>query len=99
MTGAVVSDEDILDLWRLAGAVSIGGLLGAVAEHGLGGERLAYYERCDPDCGAPYLLCGVQLDPGYHAVVSVPGGMLSWGMLLPRTGTPEEAWHLEWEME
>jgi hypothetical protein len=98
MTGAAVSDEAILELWRLAGAATIGGLLGAVAEHGLGGQRLAYYERCDPGCGAPYLLYGLQLDPGYHAVVAVPGGgMLSWGMLLPRTGTPEEAWWLEWE--
>ena len=35
---------------------------------------------------------------GYHAVLVAPAGMMiSWGMVLPQLGDPEEAWYLDWE--
>jgi hypothetical protein len=98
-TGALASQLDILALWETTGACTLGDLLEAAREHGLGGERLAYFERCDPDLGTDGLLYGVQLDRGYHAALAAPGGMISWCRYVPREGTPEEAWHLEWEAE
>jgi len=98
-TGAFPSSLDVLALWEKAGVCSIGDLLEATREHGLAGNRLAYFERCDPDSGISGLLYGVQLGRGYHAALCAPGGMISWCRLVPREGTPEEAWWLEWENE
>jgi hypothetical protein len=100
-TGIVLPDEAVLGLHARAGITSLAGLLERAAAEGLAGPgtRLAYYEPCDPDDPAPGLLYGIQLPHGYHAVLAHPAGMLSWGAVLPRDGTPEEAWWLEWEAE
>jgi hypothetical protein len=97
-TGAVVSASDIIGLWLATEGRELGELFEAARELGLGGERLSYFERCDPDAGVPGLVYGITLGTGrYHAALAVPGGMVSWCRLLPRDGTPEEAWWLEWE--
>jgi hypothetical protein len=98
-TGALASQLDILALWETTGACTLGDLLEAAREYGLAGNRLAYFERCDHDLVVPGLVYGVQLDRGYHAALCAPGGMISWCRYVPREGTPEEAWHLEWEAE
>jgi hypothetical protein len=101
-TGIIVPDESVLVLHELVRPATIGGLLEYLAAEGFPGTsvKLAHFERCDPDAGAPGLVYGLQLGRGYHAVVGYPGGaMASWGMLLRRAGTPEEAWWLEWEDE
>jgi hypothetical protein len=101
-TGIIVPDESVLVLHELVRPAGIGNLLEYLAAEGFPGTgvKLAHFERCDPDTGAPGLIYGVQLGRGYHAVVGYPdGAMASWGMLLARSGTPEEAWWLEWEDE
>jgi hypothetical protein len=100
-TGILVPDQAVLDLHNRVQPASIAVLLEYLRAEGFPGseEKLAYYERCDPDSGTPGLIYGVQLGRGYHAVMSYPGAMASWGMLLARAGTPEEAWWLEWEAE
>ena len=98
-TGACVQPSDIIEFWQLAGNVPLGELFEAAREHGLGGEHLAYFEQCDPDCGSPGLIYGVQLGSGYHAALATDDGMISWCRALPRDGTLEEAWWLEWEGE
>ena len=100
-TGAMAGTSDILELWRITGITTLGELFEAAAEHGLAGNRLSYFERCDPGYDIPgiSLIYGVQLHRGYHAALAVPGAMISWCTLVPRDGTPEEAWWLEWEGE
>jgi hypothetical protein len=98
-TGACVTPADIIALWQKAGNVTLGELLDAAREHGLGGEKLAYFEQCDPEAGSPGLIYGVRLGSGYHAALATGDGMISWCRALPRDGTPEEAWWLEWEGE
>lgn len=100
-TGSIVPEASVLALHEAVRPARLGDLLEYLAVEGFPGtgEKLAHFERCDPDCGAPGLLFGVQLGRGYHAVVSYPDAMASWGMLLRRAGTPEEAWWLEWESE
>ena len=95
-TGVIAADEEILALHYLVHPVSLADLLEYVALEGFAGARLKSFRPCDPDAVVPGLVCGVQLPAGYHAVLAHPAGMISWGMLLPRHGTPAEAWHLEW---
>lgn len=97
-TGITASDEEVLALHERAGVVTLANLFEAAAD-GFAGTRLAWFERCDPGTVAPGLVYGVQLPAGYHAVLSHPAGMLTWGRLMPWYGTPEEAWWLEWEAE
>lgn len=100
VTGALADIADILELWDRVEGSTIGDLLEAVKEHGLAGERLSYFERADPDADVPGLLYGICLSPGrYHVAVGIPGGLISWCRVVPREGTPEEAWWLEWEGE
>jgi hypothetical protein len=99
--GIAVPDEEILVLHYSSGLITLADLLERVAAEGFpagarGIARLDTWTRCDPGTAVPGLLYGVQLDCGYHAVVAVPGGMTSWGGIWPRSGTPGEAWHLEW---
>jgi hypothetical protein len=96
-TGTAASPAAIIELWELAGAVTLGGLFEAASEYGLGGQRLARFGRCDPDSVVPGLIYGVILGGRYHAALAAPGGMITWCRMLPRDGTPDEAWHLEWE--
>ena len=36
---------------------------------------------------------------GYHAVLAHPYGMISWGLLMARSGEPREAWALQWDYD
>jgi hypothetical protein len=94
--GIAVPDENILMLHDLVRDASLADLLEYAAMEGFAGTCLESARPCDPSAVIPGLLYGVQLDGGYHAVVAVPGGMISWGGIWPLAGIPEEAWHLEW---
>lgn len=95
--GAVASAAEIIGLHERAGAVTLGGMCEAVAELGLAGWRLAWFAPADLAIPWPGMVCGIQLDAGYHAVLRTPAGLVSWGMDIPLIGSPEEAWMLEWE--
>lgn len=95
-TGITASLADIWELYLRAGESTLAVTLEAVAEHGLAGARLESFQEIDPCYLAPGLLYGIRLAAGYHAVLSAPGGMLSWGSVIPLAGEPEEAWLLEW---
>lgn len=92
------SDASILALSRSTGPVSIGELLEHVRHAGLLGYQLARFWPCDPDLILPGLVCCYQEASGYHAVLAVSGGMLSWGSVRAWPRQPEEAWYLEWEL-
>lgn len=101
--GAVIPDAAILELHALAGDADLSTVLEAAAGHGLGGWRLAWAQRADPGLLLPGMVYGITLRGGYHAVCAadVPTGrkiaVLSWGLLLPLAGEPEEAWLTGWE--
>lgn len=97
--GICACDAAILGLASRAAGGCLADYLEQAAAGGLGGVRLAGFWQCDPDVFTPGLLYGVQFRRGYHTVLSHPSGMISWGMLMPVTGVPVEAWHLEWEIE
>jgi hypothetical protein len=96
-TGLIASPAEIWELYRRAGEATIAATLEAVAGYGLAGASLESFREIDPCCLAPGLVYGIQLAAGYHAVLSAPGGMLSWGSVIPLAGEPEEAWLLEWK--
>lgn len=95
-TGVVASTAEIWDLWLRAGETTLETTLEAATEHGLAGRALAGFWPADPLGFTPWLVYGVQLAIGYHAVLAGQDVMHSWGLVLPLTGRPEEAWHLEW---
>jgi hypothetical protein len=95
-TGVAVPDADILALGENMPGGCLWEYLEAAATAGLGGVRLAGFWQCDEDLFIPGLVYGVGMLGGYHAVLSHPRGLVSWGLLLPRLGVPREAWHLEW---
>jgi hypothetical protein len=102
-TGIIVPDASVLRLNEIVQTPPLSDLLEYLKAEGFPGTgiRLSHFEPCGPDYDVvDGLLYGVQLPrSGYHAVLAVPGGMISWGRLLPLHGTPEEAWWLEWEAE
>lgn len=110
LTGAPVSDADVLDLFRRAGGDPDGGApvlaaLSAAAAGGLAGRR-ACYEPVPVTwriftASAPPLLLGADL-PGQHAVWATPQGWWSWGELYcPWCEWPDlvvdEAWAVSWQ--
>jgi hypothetical protein len=96
-TGAEPDPRETWALHKLAGASTIAGVIEAAAYRGLGGWRIAAFCPWDPDVQLDGLVYGIQLAIGYHAVLTVPGGMFSWDTVLPLAGEPEEAWLIEWE--
>lgn len=98
-TGIFAPDAAILDLAARAPGGCLADYLAEAAAGGLAGVRLSGFWQCDEDLFTPGLLYGVQFRQGYHTVLTHPAGMLSWGMLMPVTGVPAEAWHLEWDTE
>ena len=98
-TGVHATDSQILDLAYRTSGGCFADYLDQVATGGLAGVRLACFWRCDDELAVPGLVYGVQFRTGYHTVLMVPGGMISWGMLLPVTGRPLEAWALNWEYD
>jgi hypothetical protein len=50
------------------------------------------------DRASPGTVTGLRMAAGYHAVLVAQAGMvISWGMILPQIGDPEESWWLDWE--
>jgi hypothetical protein len=98
-TGAEASDDEILALHDLlGGAATIPDAIEAAAECGFSGVRPDTRARCDVSTrGVPGLIYGLAVPTGYHAVLALPAGVLSWGTVLSWPGEPAEAWHLEWE--
>jgi hypothetical protein len=98
-TGIITSDAEMLALHALAGGDSgatIGNVLDACADCGLGGRHLAGFGMADR--ASPGTVTGLAMHDGYHAVLVAPAGMMiSWGMVLPQLGDPREAWYLDWE--
>ncbi len=96
-TGIVASDDAILGLAARVPNGHLGDYLAEATAGGLTGVRLAGFWRCDEELFVPGLVYGVELPGGYHAVLSHPAGVVSWGLLLPWMGVPAEAWQLRWE--
>jgi hypothetical protein len=95
--GTAVPEAEIRVWHERLGPVAIGDLLEAAAAESFAGWRLAGWTRCDEGQAVPGLLYGIRLGTRYHAVVACPGGLMtSYGSVLPRAGTPAEAWHLDW---
>ena len=99
-TGITATDRDILKLHELAGGddgALIALALEAARVHGLAGVKLKGAVPCEQIF--PGMVVGVATRRGYHAVLAHPYGMISWGLLMPRTGEPQEAWALEWDLD
>ena len=98
-TGAIATDADMLALHELAGGDSgatIENVLDAAATCGLAGRHLTRFGVADR--ASPGTIAGLRMAGGYHAVLVAPAGMvISWGMVLPQTGNPEESYWLDWE--
>jgi hypothetical protein len=98
-TGIIASDDEMLALHELAGGDSgatIGNVLDACVHCGLGRRHLVMFGMADR--ASPGTVTGLRMAGGYHAVLTAPAGMMiSWGMVLPQLGYPEEAWYLDWE--
>lgn len=97
-TGIIASEKLLLTLAARAAGGCLGDYLAEVAASGLAGMRLTRYVPVDEDLVVPGLVCGLGLPGGYHAVLSHPRGMVSWGVVLPWWGRPDQAWQLEWEL-
>lgn len=98
-TGTELEAAEIWSLYRLAGSTTLAGVIEAAASTGLAGYRIASWTPWDPDIMLDGLIYGIAIEEGYHAVLTVPGGMLSWDTVLPLAGTPQEAWLIEWTSE
>ncbi len=103
VTGICMTGEEIELLHALAGGddgACIEDVLAAASEHwhllGNGTARLQAYVPADLGVFVTGLVVGIALPHAGHTVLTVPGGMISWGRLLPYDGEPEEAWALEW---
>ena len=98
-TGIIAADDEMLELHLLAGGDSgatIDDILDAAVTCGLAGRHLARFGMADRT--SPGTVAGLRMAAGYHAVLVAPAGMMiSWGMVLPQLGDPEEAWYLDWE--
>lgn len=102
-TGFTMTDEEILKLHKLAAGssgASIEDVLEAMSCHwatfGHGRIRLLSFFQTDESFLLAGLVVGIALPHAGHAVLSAPGGMISWGQYVPWQGEPEEAWALEW---
>jgi hypothetical protein len=102
-TGVSMTDAEILKLHQLAGGDN-GARIADVLEvirtswfgFGNGRVKLLHFFPTDEQCLIAGLVVGVRLPHAGHAVLSAPGGMISWGQYMPWDGEPEEAWALEW---
>ncbi len=98
-----LTNEEILRLHQLAGGDSganISDMLEMMHQHWFrfsrGQVRLVSFLQVDEDFLLAGLVVGIKLGHEGHAVLAVPGGMISWGQFLPWQGEPDEAWCLEW---
>jgi len=104
-TGFVMTDEDILKLHEMSGGddgASISDVLEVVSQQWLSFAqrrvRLLTFFQTDETFLLSGLVVGVKLPHAGHAVLSCPGGMISWGRFMEWQGEPQEAWALEWGM-
>jgi hypothetical protein len=103
-SGVLMSDEEIGLLHCMAGGddgATIENVLEAATAEwwkfgGRGKARLWSYTPADVDVIVAGLVVGISLPHAGHAVLTAPGGMISWGALVPFDGEPQEAWALEW---
>lgn len=104
--GIAMTDNDIWVLHTLAGGdvstgTSIESVLEAAGTYWLKQDgqqaRLRSFCQADENVLVSGLVVGLSLPHDGHAVLTQPGGMVSWGRLMPLAGEPEEAWALEWE--
>lgn len=102
-TGRRMSDADVLLLHALAGddqGADLSGVLellrSSVVPLSCGLVGLAELTQADEDAIAAGLLVGLSLPHARHAVLAHPRGMVSWGMVLPWQGVPDEAWAVQW---
>jgi hypothetical protein len=103
-TGLVMPDKEILRLHEKAGGAagaSIADVLEVLRDDWgpvtrANSVRLLSFFRTDEECLVAGLVVGVQLPHAGHAVLSAPGGMISWGRYMAWEGDPDEAWACEW---
>jgi hypothetical protein len=96
-TGTAATPDDILALHgKSSGEATLPELLELIAVEGFAGRILDSFHYASPDRAVPGLLYGLTVPAGYHAVLAVPAGVMSWGQELPWPGAPEEAWLLDW---
>jgi hypothetical protein len=96
-TGAIASAGMIWDLaMKTFQLPALADLLEYVMAEGFASMKLESFWSCQLEEPVEGLLYGISHPAGYHAVLAVPGGMASWGRILPYEGEPAEAWHLEW---
>jgi len=99
--GILASEDDIMALHYAAGGDGDGAYIPdllEVASSGFAGTRIS---RFFPvwDVSLPGIVAGLRLPGGTHAALLLPrGACVSWGSILPVTGTVTEAWHAEWEV-
>lgn len=104
-TGIAMTEKEILALYQLADGsddgVVISHLLETIHGHTLefsgGSVRLAGFCQVDENLILNGYIVGLRLPHVGHAVVAHPGGMVSWGQVMPWEGVAEEAWAVEWE--
>jgi hypothetical protein len=97
ITGIIAPGDSLVRLAARVPGGCLGDFLAEVAASGLAGVSLAWYTPCDPDALTPGLVCGLDMPGGYHAVLSHPAGMVSWGSVMGWQGAVDQAWWLEWE--
>lgn len=95
-TGICAADADVVALYERTRGGSLEDVIEAACYGFSGAVHVEGFWPCDAELTAEGLIYGVAMLGGYHAVLSHPLGMLSWGQLWPRLGIPAEAWHLEW---
>ncbi len=102
MTGRLVADTDVLDLyWRVTGdpdaGMTIETAIGAAAGYGLAGVRLL--DARPAGALADGVVLGVDLAQR-HALTLDGHGVWTWGAWQPAScallGAADEAWALEW---
>ncbi len=92
-----VRPEDVLDLNERLGDVTMEELFEEIRFSGFAGGTLARSIRCEQ--AYPGAVCVLELPgAGWHAGLAVPGGLLSWGMILPWRYEPAQCWLLDWEV-
>jgi hypothetical protein len=99
-TGIAATDAMILKLHEYAGGddgATIPTVLEAASCYGLAGIKLSSYGMANEIL--PGLVCGIETRRGYHAALSHPYGLVSWGFVMPHFGEPQEAWALNWDLD
>lgn len=104
VTGAVAGLADIIALHLHAGGdleeggPDLAAVLEICAAAGLAGVQLAGFWPVDPADVTPGLVAGVTYPGGDHTVLTIPGGIVTWGgEAACGAGVFSEAWALDWD--